>query len=117
MTRHRSFCAVPLIVATGCLLAGAAQTGLAAAPSSSEAPSFEVDPMWPRPLPNRWLVGAVVGVAVDAKDHVWIVHRPGTLQPNETRSIWTAAPPVLEFDPEGELVSANRPRRITVTSS
>jgi len=68
-------------------------------------PSFQVDPFWPKPLPNKWLVGAVVGVAVDSKDHVWVIHRPGTLQPNETRAAWKAAPPVLEFDPEGNLVS------------
>src|SRR5580765_1624753 len=61
------------------------------------APIFAVDPAWPRELPNRWILGAVVGVDVDARDHVWIVHRPSTLQPNETRSIWRAAPPVLEF--------------------
>lgn len=106
MTRTGSFYGVILMAVSGCLLAGAAQTGLAAPQTIAEAPSFEVDPTWPRPLPHRWLVGAVVGVAVDAKDHVWIVHRPGTLQPNETRSIWIAAPPVLEIDPEGELVSA-----------
>jgi DNA-binding beta-propeller fold protein YncE len=70
------------------------------------APAYEVDPMWPKPLPNRWLVGAIAGVAVDSRDHVWIVHRPSTLQPNETRSIWRAAPPVLEFDPEGNLVAS-----------
>ncbi len=70
------------------------------------APAFRVDAAWPKPLPNRWLVGAVVGVHVDSRDHVWIVHRPRTLQPNETRSIWRAAPPVLEFDPEGNLVSS-----------
>ena len=70
------------------------------------APAFHVDPAWPKPLPNRWLVGAVVGVHVDSRDHVWIVHRPGTLQPNETRSIWRAAPPVLEFDADGNLVSS-----------
>jgi hypothetical protein len=71
-----------------------------------EVPTFTVDPMWPKPLPNRWLVGAVAGVAVDARDHVWIVHRPSTLQPNETRSIWRAAPPVLEFDLDGNLLSS-----------
>jgi DNA-binding beta-propeller fold protein YncE len=69
-------------------------------------PQFAVDPYWPKPLPNRWLVGAVAGVAVDGRAHVWIVHRPGTLQPNETRSIWRAAPPVLEFDAAGNLVSS-----------
>jgi len=74
--------------------------------SAETAPFYEVDPAWPKPLPNRWLLGAVAGVAVDANDHVWIVHRPATLQPNETRSIWRAAPPVLEFDRQGTLVSS-----------
>jgi DNA-binding beta-propeller fold protein YncE len=86
-----------------CLLGGLSQ---GVAQSRNEAPWYEVDPAWPKPLPNNWLVGAVVGVAVDSQDHVWIVHRPATLQPNETRSIWRAAPPVIEFDPEGNVVSA-----------
>src|SRR5918995_1554699 len=76
------------------------------AQAPAQAPTYEVDPLWPKPLPNPWLVGAVVGVAVDARDHVWIVHRPGTLQPNETRSMWRAAPPVIEFDPAGNVVSS-----------
>jgi hypothetical protein len=84
------------------LVAGAAI--LAAQPAL--APFYEVDPAWPKPLPNRWLLGAVAGVAVDDNDHVWVVHRPATLQPNETRSIWRAAPPVLEFDQQGNLVSS-----------
>ena len=65
MTRSRSFYGVTVVAVTGCLLAGAVQTRLAAAQSNSEAPSFEVDATWPKPLPNRWLVGAVVGVAVE----------------------------------------------------
>ncbi len=68
--------------------------------------AYRVDPLWPRPLPNRWILGAVAGVAVDSRDHVWITHRPSTLQPNETRSIWKAAPPVIEFDADGNVVSA-----------
>jgi hypothetical protein len=79
---------------------------VATAALSENAPFYEVDPAWPKPLPNRWLLGAVAGVAVDANDHVWIVHRPSTLQPNETRSIWRAAPPVVEFDQQGNVVSA-----------
>lgn len=71
-----------------------------------QVPVFRVDPMWPKPLPNHWIVGAVVGVAVDARDHVWVTHRPSTLQPNETRSFWRAAPPVLEFAEDGTLVSS-----------
>ncbi len=69
-------------------------------------PRFEVDPLWPNQLPNQWIIGAVAGVAVDSRDHVWIVHRPSTLQPNELRSEWVAAPPVLEFDPAGNVVAA-----------
>jgi hypothetical protein len=79
---------------------------LLGAAAQERVPSYEVDPAWPRPLPNRWLLGAVAGVAVDESDHVWIVHRPSTLQPNETRSIWRAAPPVLEFDQQGTLLSS-----------
>src|SRR6185369_8245966 len=60
-----------------------------AAQTSMDVPRFTVDPSWPKPLPNHWIVGAVVGVAVDSHDHIWITHRPSTLQPNETRSFWT----------------------------
>jgi DNA-binding beta-propeller fold protein YncE len=94
--------ALPVLAGVGSLLGVTARAGSEA----GEVPTYEVDPMWPKPLPNRWLVGAVVGVAVDSRDHVWVVHRPRTLQPNETRSIWLAAPPVLELDAEGNLVSS-----------
>jgi DNA-binding beta-propeller fold protein YncE len=78
------------------------------------APRFVVDPFWPRPLPNRWLVGEVAGVAVDRRDHVWIVQRPRTLTPDERGAALTPprsgcclpAPPVLEFDAAGNLVQA-----------
>jgi len=88
------------------LAVAALAAALARDEQAPQVPVYRVDPAWPKPLPNRWIVGAVVGVAVDARDHVWIVHRPSTLQPNETRSIWRAAPPVLEFDPDGSLVSS-----------
>jgi len=75
-------------------------------PQPVKVPAYHVDPFWPKPLPNHWILGAVAGVAVDAHDHVWVTHRPSTLQPNETRSIWRAAPPVLEFAPDGTLLSS-----------
>src|SRR5262245_51299083 len=77
-----------------------------AQPAAVRVPAFAVDPAWPKPLPNHWIVGAVVCVAVDSHDHIWIAHRPSTLQPNETRSFWKAAPPILEFDQAGALVSS-----------
>ena len=46
------------------------------------APSFEVDPFWPKPLPNHWVLGSTIGVSVDSRDHVWIVHRPGSVDEN-----------------------------------
>ena len=76
------------------------------------APRFEVDPMWPKPLPNHWLVGSVIGVAVDSNDHIWIVHRGAALERMETYAAanppaaecCSAAPPVLEFDEAGNLI-------------
>jgi DNA-binding beta-propeller fold protein YncE len=77
-------------------------------------PRFEVDPFWPKPLPNRWLLGQVAGVAIDVRDHVWIVQRPRTLSEDERGAALTPprsgccvpAPPVMEFDPDGNLVQA-----------
>ncbi len=91
--------AIALVAAVGTVAVALAQRPV-------QAPSFQVDPAWPQPLPGRWLLGAGAGVAVDSRDHIWIVHRPATLQPNETRSIWHAAPPVLEFDQAGNVVSS-----------
>jgi DNA-binding beta-propeller fold protein YncE len=77
-----------------------------------QAPMFEVDPLWPKPLPNHWLIGMTIGVAVDAQDNVWIVHRQGSLEPGELHAATNpplaqcciAAPPVLEFDAAGNLL-------------
>jgi DNA-binding beta-propeller fold protein YncE len=110
-------------VLTGTVLAGvvaalgAGQAWLdrevAAQATKVEAPIFEVDPLWPRPLPNHWLIGSTIGVSVDAQDNVWIIHRPDTLVRNEVAAAQTpptaeccfAAPPVLVFDPAGNLVN------------
>ena len=47
-----------------------------------QAPSFEVDPYWPKPLPNHWVTGSTIGVSVDAQDNVWTIHRPNTVDAN-----------------------------------
>src|SRR3954462_9174159 len=44
-----------------------------------QVPRFEVDPTFPKPLPNHWYQGMSIGVGVDANDHVWIVHRPDSV--------------------------------------
>jgi DNA-binding beta-propeller fold protein YncE len=78
-----------------------------------QAPMFEVDPLWPKPLPNQWLLGMTIGVNVDEQDNVWIIHRSSaTLNNNErgaeltppTGECCRGAPPVLVFDPAGNLI-------------
>jgi DNA-binding beta-propeller fold protein YncE len=80
--------------------------------ATTMAPRFEVNPLWPKPLPNHWLMGQTIGVSVDANDHIWIIHRAGSLEPGEqhattnppTAQCCAPAPPVLEFDEEGNLL-------------
>ena len=78
----------------------------------AQAPYFEVDPYWPKPLPNHWVVGSTIGVSVDSQDHVWIIHRPQSVDENFKAAdlkigvCCKVAPPVLEFDQEGNLVGS-----------
>jgi sugar lactone lactonase YvrE len=65
-------------------------------------PKFEVDPSWPT-LPNNWVLGQVSSVTVDARDHIWVLHRPRTVTDEQAAN---AAPPVLEFDDGGTLIQA-----------
>src|SRR5688572_16398097 len=66
------------------------------------APSFQVDPNWPT-IPNNWVLGEVTSIAVDSKDHIWVLHRPRSI-PADRRA--NAAPPVLEFDAAGKLLAS-----------
>src|SRR5262245_47098805 len=60
-----------------------ARRAAAVAADAPTAPRFEVDPLWPKPLPNHWLLGQTIGVSVDARDHIRIIHRPGSLEPGQ----------------------------------
>jgi DNA-binding beta-propeller fold protein YncE len=91
------------------------KTAAAQGKSGAQAPRFEVDPMWPKPLPNHWLLGSTIGVSIDAQDNVWIIHRSSsTLNANErgaeldppTGVCCKGAPPVLEFDQAGNLLKS-----------
>ena len=72
-----------------------------------QVPQLQVDAFWPKPLPNNWLLGQVAGVAVDSRDHVWIVQRPRSLSERELGAAQNpplgnccvAAPPVLVVPP------------------
>jgi hypothetical protein len=100
---------ITLAVALG---AGSAWLGkrTVVAAAGEQAPKFEVDPFWPKPLPNGWVLGQTIGLAVDAQDNVWIIHRPGSLEAKESyqtrkeADCCTAAPDVLAFDQAGNLI-------------
>jgi DNA-binding beta-propeller fold protein YncE len=76
------------------------------------APRFVVDPSWPKPLPENWILGQVAGIAVDKDDRIWVLHRPTTLVDDEngatlnppTTKCCRRAPAVLEFDVHGNLL-------------
>jgi hypothetical protein len=83
--------------------------------SAAQAPKFEVDPFWPKPLPNHWLLGSTIGVWADAQDNIWIIHRSSaTLNNNEKGAelptpiaeCCKGAPPVLKFDKAGKLLAS-----------
>ena len=92
----------------------ARRAGAQSQAASSAVPTFEVDPSWPREMPNKWILGAVTGVHVDAKGHVWVTHLPETLTPEETSAVQkppigtccVPAPSVIEFGPDGSVVQA-----------
>src|SRR5580704_2202132 len=114
-----AFVAVIAILAVGSAMLGKKAVVHA---NGAQAPRFEVDPMWPKPLPNHWLMGNTIGVSVDSKDHIWIIHRQGSLEamenyaaanppgPKRQKGVVESeccipAPPVLEFDQEGNLLN------------
>ena len=79
---------------------------------AQEPPKLKVDPSWPKELPNNWIMGQVGGMAVDRHDHIWVLQRPSLDTVDELGASQTppwsqccfAAPPVLEFDTQGNLL-------------
>jgi DNA-binding beta-propeller fold protein YncE len=111
------------------------KTGVYNRSSTGKTPSFVVDPTWPQPLPNHWLLGQIGGLYVDQHDHVWVYNRPRTMTTDEAglegpvpgatdekgvpvngigqqraygpvSDCCKAAPAVLEFDADGKLLRA-----------
>jgi len=117
MKRMRHWIAGGTFLLIAGLAWGQARLGRLAAESASvEVPLFEVDPLWPKPLPNHWILGSTIGVGVDSHDHVFIIHRglstlderteAGAASDPPTGECCLPAPPILEFDPDGNLVNA-----------
>ena len=111
--------------ATAAAAAAAAAAPAAECGAAGVAPRFEVDPFWPKPLPNHWLLGSTIGVSVDSRDHVWIIHRQQSLNAeteasagknSPTGACCMAAPNVIEFDAAGNVVElVGRPGRRATT--
>src|SRR6185503_7876955 len=84
------------------------------AAAQTQAPRFEVEMLWPKPMPNRWILGSATGIAIDSRDHIFVVnHAQNFNTRTETGADLTppggecckAAPSVLEFDANGNLVA------------
>ncbi len=97
--------------AIGIALSGISTAWAAGVP---ETPKFKVDPSWPKELPNNWIMGQVGGMAVDRHDHIWVLQRPSLDTVDELGAAQTppwsqccfAAPPVLVFDAQGNLLQS-----------
>ena len=83
--------------------------------AQAKAPEFQVDRLWPMPLPNHWVYGSITGLAIDGRDHIFVATRPGSVaagneaglmsNPPTAEHCCLAAPPMLEFDADGRLVA------------
>jgi len=126
----RYVCAGALVAAfSAALLQSPLDKAVASPTAGNVAPRYDVDPFWPKPLPNNWLVGQVAGIAVDQYDHIWIIQRPRSLTSDErgaspldadgdirvdqdgtptgpVSECCFQAPSVMEFDARGNLIQA-----------
>ena len=94
----------------GAVVSTALIAGTIAAGQAPKTPSFQADPFWPAPLPHHWYMGAVSSVSIDTHDHIWVLHRPRSLDVRErglelgNSRCCVAAPPILEFDRNGQML-------------
>jgi len=114
MTRPLTFVALAAALLLPALAnaQGANATVAPGSPTADRLPIYEVDPSWPPTLPNDWILGDIRGLFVDDRDHLWIIHMPSSLTPQEIGAAvkppiadcCVPAPPVLELDPEGKVL-------------
>src|SRR4051794_23226506 len=102
MTMSGMLKAAAIAAATMALVAAERMAERTAIAQRTSAPAFQVDPAGPK-MPPQWILGRVSGLEVDARDHVWIIQRPWSLNDDEKARnpeavCCTPAPPVMEFD-------------------
>ena len=107
-----SFQATPILACAG-TLAAQANPKAATKAGGTQGPTFEVDMLWPKPMANRWILGSVTGLAVDSRDHIFVLNIPdyftarteiGSSTNPPTGECCSAAPAVLEYDASGAVV-------------
>jgi hypothetical protein len=85
---------------------------LAAGVLAQSAPRYVFDPAWPKPLPNKWKIGGITGLAVDANDNVWAYNRPNDLTAIELHAevklsdCCVRPPSMIHFDKEGNVIGS-----------
>jgi hypothetical protein len=85
--------------------------------SEEAAPQFKFDPDWPKPLPNKWKIGGITGLAVDKDDNVWVYDRPNDLTDIELEAELTPPiadccklpPSLIHFDKQGNVLGSIDP--------
>ncbi len=78
------------------------------------APRYKFDPDWPKPLPNKWKMGGVTGLAVDKDDNVWVLNRPDDLRDLElhaeltppTADCCVRPPSMIHIDKNGNVIGS-----------
>ena len=107
--------ATHLLKTISAYITAAVLIGAPALPRPAQAgdiPAFAVEASWPKPLPNNWILGQVGGITVDWQGNIWVIHRPRSLTDDEKGAslnpprskCCVSAPPVLEFDADGNLL-------------
>jgi hypothetical protein len=108
---RNGFQPVPLRVASLCLLLFL----IAISAQAQTAPRYKFDPDWPKaPLPNKWWMQGVTGLAIDKDDNIWVLNRPNDLSETEnyaslnplTAECCVAPPAVIAFDPQGNVIGS-----------
>ena len=77
-------------------------------------PRYKFDPDWPKPLPNKWKMGGVTGLAVDKDDNVWVLNRPNDLTDIELEAELNPAladccvrpPSMIHIDKTGNVIGS-----------
>src|SRR5580704_15760983 len=98
----------------GLLAAVAVGLGTRTGAQTTGAPKFKVDSDWPKPLPNKWKMGGVTGLAVDKDDNVWVYDRPNDLTDIELEAELTPPiadccvrpPSMIHIDKDGNVIGS-----------